>query len=389
MSEFLETFLRETPGPKPTIHLAAFGKHPGWNDHLDDFGFETESLVAAKQLIYLGGLAKQIDSAAWEELAPEKQLATFNHLILWTGRTGFIAGSMWSSQDGKGRSKYPMVICVQAIGLPPVWALKKIFPVLDQLKADCQATTSADEVKRILTEGRARIRAEIDGLGDPPSAAGIPVDRFGVGRPQLHRVLYEIQSQMAEMSPGNLKGRSPMEIPSRRLRVPALPADPAALSGWIRLVHSQLDVEVPLLGLAARGGGWLDFVAGKPQPQDFFCLRASAAQMPLTTEIPYTLETDFVQRADLVLDDLIAFHDSGRTIFGERPTSGFTMFPWASAGTGSRPPMEAAAAPPNSVTPPPMPVAPAHPSLIWVKVAFIVLAILVIAATVFVARRYG
>jgi hypothetical protein len=389
MSEFLQNFLRESPGPIPTIHLAAFGKHPGWDDHLDDFGFETASLVAAKQLIYIGGLRKQIDLGSWDALPPDKQLAEFNHLLLWTGRTGFIAGAMWSSQDGKGRARYPMVVCVHAIGLPPVWALKKIFPVLDELKAACQATSSAEEVKRILTVGRNRIRAEIEDVGDDPSAAGIPVDRFVVERPELHRVLYEIMSQMKEMAPGALKGRDPMEIPSRRLRVPGSPADSSALAGWIRLVASQLDVEVPLLGIAARDGGLLDFVAGKPTPQDFFCLRAKATQLPFTTEIPYTLEPDFVFKADTVLDDLIAFRDSGSTIFGDRPSSGFTMFPWASATTtGSRSPVEAAPMAPKSLTEPPMPLPP-PPSLFWVKVAFIALGLIVLAATVYFARRNG
>ena len=29
---------------EPAANLAAFGKHPGWNDHLDDLGLDTDLL---------------------------------------------------------------------------------------------------------------------------------------------------------------------------------------------------------------------------------------------------------------------------------------------------------------------------------------------------------
>ena len=377
MSDSLQEFLNETPGAKPSLHLAAFGKHPGWDDHLDDFGFETESLVGAKQLIYLQGLASQIDAAAWEDLAPNKRLRDFNHLLLWTGRTGFIAGAIWSSQDGKGRAKYPMVLCAHAVGAPPEWALA-LFPVLEGLKAACQATPSADEVRRILTEGRERLRAELARAASPPASGGQPAEPAGAARPALHRVLYEIFSQMKELSPGVPKGRRPMELPSRRLRVPATPADSRALAGWTRLVRSQLDPEVPLLGMAACEGGWVDLVAGRPSAQDFFCLRATTVQLPLTTEIPYTLEPAFVAAADAVLDDLAAQRDSGRTIFGERPAGGFMLFPWA-AGAGGGVTFQAE----------PGPAHPAPPSLKWVKAGFILLVAIIIGVTIYFASRNG
>jgi hypothetical protein len=30
-------------------HLGAFGKHPGWNDHLDDQGLDTNELINLKR----------------------------------------------------------------------------------------------------------------------------------------------------------------------------------------------------------------------------------------------------------------------------------------------------------------------------------------------------
>jgi len=60
MKAFFKEFLRDQPvgaGGDRQIFLAAFGKHPGWNDHMDDVGLETESLVAAKTRLYVDGRA--------------------------------------------------------------------------------------------------------------------------------------------------------------------------------------------------------------------------------------------------------------------------------------------------------------------------------------------
>src|SRR5579862_6325420 len=71
MAAFIKAFSRFLgSGSKtaPALHLAAFGKHPGWNDHLDDLGLETDSLINAKRLLYLQGISQNIDSGAWEKL---------------------------------------------------------------------------------------------------------------------------------------------------------------------------------------------------------------------------------------------------------------------------------------------------------------------------------
>jgi len=93
-------------------------------------------------------------------------------------------------------------------------------------------------------------------------------------------------------------------LPSRRLRVPATPADSGALAGWMRLTASQLDVDVPLW-LAAREG--VDRpVAGQPSARIFSaCVPPPrSSRSPLN---PYTLEAGFVGAAEAVLDDLTIF----------------------------------------------------------------------------------
>src|SRR5215469_9189084 len=121
----LSRLLGSSSKPAPALYLAAFGKHPGWNDHIDDLGLDTDDLITAKRLLYVQGINQNIDAGAWENLDPDKRLDAFRHDFLWhmkgTGSgegDSLIAGRMWSSVDGKGRDKYPMVLCAGTVDLP-------------------------------------------------------------------------------------------------------------------------------------------------------------------------------------------------------------------------------------------------------------------------------
>ena len=85
MSDFYKRFLMEdvpraTPGTTKQVFLGAFGKHPGWDDHVEDLGLETGSLVEAKKLFYVQGIGGEIDAGAWEKLDDSQRLPAFKHL---------------------------------------------------------------------------------------------------------------------------------------------------------------------------------------------------------------------------------------------------------------------------------------------------------------------
>ena len=40
----------------PTVRVAAFGKHPAWNDHVEDIGLESEPLVDLRRNLYVEGI---------------------------------------------------------------------------------------------------------------------------------------------------------------------------------------------------------------------------------------------------------------------------------------------------------------------------------------------
>jgi hypothetical protein len=70
----------------------------------------------------------------------------------------------------------------------------------------------------------------------------------------------------------------------------------------------------PVLALLPAGQPWLDLVVGTPTVSQIYCVRASLQAMPLTTQIPYTLEPQFVARANAKIDE--ALRTSGAAVAG-------------------------------------------------------------------------
>ena len=62
MNRFLKIFLRDRLDQ--SIQLAGFGKHPAWDDHIDDLGLSTETLVIIRRVLYSEGIGCQVSSVA-------------------------------------------------------------------------------------------------------------------------------------------------------------------------------------------------------------------------------------------------------------------------------------------------------------------------------------
>src|SRR5260370_18157923 len=99
MSDFYKKFLLEDVRKLATtsghrIFLGAFGKHPGWDDHVEGLGLETESLIYAKTLLYVQGIGGQIDARALEKLHPRQQNPASPHLFLFARPAPVLLGAM-------------------------------------------------------------------------------------------------------------------------------------------------------------------------------------------------------------------------------------------------------------------------------------------------------
>lgn len=301
MNNFAKFFLNEDWKSAPTasrVYLGAFGKHPGWNDHLDDIGLVTPSLVEARSILY-GGIAHQIEHATWEKAGADKVMPGFEHMIHWRRLNESLTGLIWSSQDGKGRALYPMITVAHCVTRSFSWLAGVLLPAMEEVKAKCRSTTAAAVVIAQIKGVEQSLQSQLPDSAHVPSSPGPGVAAWAAyltgAQVAFRRVLHHLRRNLAAFAPGNPEWcHDEKQSLSRCLRLPQIPgATPAeSLNAWISFLSTQLDPAVPLFGLLPTGQNWLDVIVGEPSHADFFLLRALPAGMPLVTDIPYQIDAD-------------------------------------------------------------------------------------------------
>jgi hypothetical protein len=319
MSDFYKRFMVEdgrklAPDTGRFVALAAFGKHPGWDDHIEGehIGLETDSLILAKNIIYNQGVSGQIDTGAWEKLPEDQKLAGFNHTFLWQRADQFLLGRLWSSSDGKGRTRYPMILCAQCIGVPLGWALQNFLPRLLDVERACQATNSQTEVRSLLENARTSLRNLVSSAPSSDPAPDATALRLFIGDPAFgpekegwFRILYWLRSQASRLSSSSLNLKEDLEsLRAQQIRVPAgSPAPEKSAPLWSQFFTGHISRRMPILLVWPSGESWIDVTFGEPSTREFFCLRANRAATPLATEVPYNLEPKFREEAAQQLND--------------------------------------------------------------------------------------
>jgi formylglycine-generating enzyme required for sulfatase activity len=348
MSDFYKRFLMEdvpraVPGANKQVFLGAFGKHPGWDDHIEDLGLETFSLVEAKKLFYVQGIGGEIDSGAWEKLDQSQLLPSFKHVFVWQRPGQYLIGRLWSSSDGKGRTRYPMVVCAHCAGVSLAWALDHVLPRLEQIEQDCATTRSAADVRSILDQHRADLRAVASGQTTdltPPSLDTAFIAKFAA-RPELGpqqegwvRILYAVQSQCGAFAKGRFNPKSVAStIRPQQIRVPrAADSISKAVVQWSGFFLTQVDPHTPMLLTVPLEEQWLDVTLGEPASQELFPLRATPKAVPLASEVPYTISPEFRDRARQLVNTLEAGRPPASILAG-----GTEVIPTPPSSQGSSP----------------------------------------------------
>lgn len=300
-----------------SIWLAALGKHPGWNDHLDDIGVETPRLVSVKTAVYIDGIGGAIDAGVWEALGEGKRDEGFAHSFFWRAPDGMVVGRMWSSSDGKGRAKYPMIACAMCRGFPLSFMAGPVLDRLRKLEDECRATDSAAGV----IAATDRVRGELRDLaGFAPRAEPGPIDaqpaaaRLAAAEEQLgkdavgvHRVLYEMERYwraylMVDGERTGSRSRS-MEVRPQQIRVPAVEDSLAeSWSVWARLLLHRVDPLTPLLFISRDDRPWLDIIAGDPGAGQLNCLQRTLEDLPYTTDIEYEIDEETASRTSRLIE---------------------------------------------------------------------------------------
>ncbi|MEO6787887.1 MAG: hypothetical protein ABI318_17320 [Chthoniobacteraceae bacterium] len=290
----LGSFIGKRPG---SAHVGAFGKHPGWNDHLDDIGLETEPLIAAKQYLYVQGIGGVIDAGQWEALPPGDALAEFRHTFVWLDERETLVGKLWSSSDGKGRTKYPMIVCADfsnrtAPGVPDA------TPLLDQFEQSCRGTTSPDDVRNLAAQARSAAAQLIEAPAPPAASREEFARTLGIepGSDNAARIAYAVESHFAGLdATGVGKARINLKLGQfkgqpQHIRLPADPAQPLASQlFWREFTADRIPAGAPQFYAAAAAAPWLDIIVGLPTARHLFCLRAGEKALPAAHQIPFNL----------------------------------------------------------------------------------------------------
>ena len=315
MSDFTSAFLNEDWGraATPRVFLGAFGKHPAWNDHMDDIGLTTHSLATLRRVLYGSGIAAQIEGAAWENQEPGKVLAEFDHVFCWRRPTEMIVGKVWTSRDGKGRRLYPMILAAHCIDVPLDAVARDLLPILDGVSHDCRTKTAAADVIAAIDAGQTEARKHLNGetlAQRGQSTLGVPAwtHYFDRNRLGLTRLFYHLLVQFQPFAPSfdALWSLDATPNRSRHLRVPVLSdARPGeSFNTWLGFLATQLDTAAPLLAVTPCGKTWIDVVVGEPVPADFFSLRAGPSAEPLVTDIPYQIDSELTQKLEPIFASL-------------------------------------------------------------------------------------
>ena len=300
MTEWFKRLSTGKPSGGPSICLAAFGKHPGWEDHIPGIGVDTEALANLKQSLYFDGIRGQIDAGAWEKMEGLKRIEGFDHQFLWLRQSRVFLGMMWSSSDRIGRAKYPMILCAEGDGFSPAFMLANAKPEMDRLRDTCKSLGSAEEVTTECRTALDRLRGiceRAQGGWTEPFSSTEERERFLDGaelapdRTGFLRILHECSTEQGIASEKN----------ARHLRVPVVSGvQTDVFTPWAEFFRCIVPAKTPVLFIKRNTEAWLDVIIGEPSSRDFFCLQASTDALPLTTQVPYEISADTVSTLDAV-----------------------------------------------------------------------------------------
>ena len=294
------------------VSLGAFGKHPAWDDHLEDLGLDTEALLTARQLLYVQGIGGLIESGEWNTTDPTDPTPEFAHLFYWFSQPDVLIGRLWASHDGKGRDRYPMVVCAHTAHLAPASVLDEIALALARLQTICCGTVSREQVRAAVDSAREQLRGTLlENHALPPMAPRTRreiADSIGLsaGSENAIRSWYALQSQLAAYTTARFteeQTRLGPKIASFPIlpQQARLPADPQQIGQcilfWRDFVSTLVGKHLPTLLIHPLGSSWVDLIVGSPTPRQLFCLKASPKAMPPVTEIPYNLPPEVKERA--------------------------------------------------------------------------------------------
>jgi len=244
---FQKDFLRDFKRGNSSPVLALFGKHPAWNDHMDDFGLTTPSLRTCKRLLYLQGIAAN----AAREQSESPGFGPYRHSLLWVrGREAMLL-RLVESEDGRRRSYFPLVGAFHFDLAGAERSLRVLIPALRSFVDTCRSHSSREAVRDQHRHTQDHLRAD---LRHPPAAEG----KVEAPHPDEVEALRSLAG-----------GRS---FATRQ--VPICRYDHAESFAALASAWSALPGDRPLLISQGDADTAITLAAGEPEKGDFWFLRA-------------------------------------------------------------------------------------------------------------------
>lgn len=312
MNRFYRTFFSENPHQASELTLFAFGKHPGWNDHVEGLGLHNDTLAFCHSVFYVNGIRAVIDSGVWEKTDPVKVIPEFGNTVIWQGRKAFIICRLWPSKDGKGRDKYPMIVGMYGGGISILQAGPMIFPVLERLEQSCRKAKTADEVRAIITEAGEALRQDIGTLSGSQVVPPLDEAEYKTlldheGMPNREegwaRILYTFKNQLSSFSHGSFHAKTAEDQGGQSMRLPLLhQSSKQGLIDWLRFMRPEIDPMVPIFLTSPHDRSWVDVIIGEPDPSDLSCLKLNLEGIPTLDQVPYNIPDSFREYAQNCLE---------------------------------------------------------------------------------------
>jgi hypothetical protein len=306
MSSLMKWFKRWLNGPTDSrqggrVTVAAFGKHPGWADFMDDIGLVTPALVATKWF-YVEGIEKNI--GRWAELESRQSALGFGHAFVWCRDSDIVAGRLWPSQDHQGRSSYPMVVCAHCQHVAVRWVYDRVLPRLASLETECRNSDSASGVLACISACQEDLQTALDTFSSSEQQRCERVDRvgqltdysgLGLDDEGLIRVLYHIDREMSAGLVRPIGRGGDTHSADARIPVSATHLVEASIL-WTSLLLSQYGQHTGVLIIIPQHGTWIDVIVGDPVPAQLYCLRAPLEGLPLTNTVVYRISDEFAEK---------------------------------------------------------------------------------------------
>ncbi len=315
-SLFYKALFAETPTSPSDLSIFAFGKHPGWDDHIEGLGIVNDTLALCQSILYVKGIRGAIDSGIWEKTEPVKVIPDFEHLVLWQGRRSFLAARMWPSKDGKGRAKYPMLVGIHGGGVSLLQAFPMVAPVLEVLERECRAAKTSGEVIEVLELGRAQLRERIGTLAGSevvPPLSGEDFQElfnnpsFSEPTTAWERLIYTCRNEFQDYTLGQFSTRRAEQSgQGRHIRLPLLnPSPVTGILNWLRFFRAEIDPMVPIFLSAHLSRNWCDVLIGEPDEQDFSFFKLNLEGIPMASDVPYNLPDNLKTEVKLLLEAIM------------------------------------------------------------------------------------